>query len=240
MPNACALSLFTFSPIAPFKEPIPSSSFTRFSFLSFPKSLGGSPTRLFRIAVNASGSDNFITDDAFGDYPWDSSGSSDPSVQWVQEDKVTLFTTDGLIQIGGNFVPQRISDKKRGKVKIAKRVQRYKESDYMDPHQVLCLGSLFDIAATNGLDMGRKLCILGFCRSVEMLSDVVEDIVLEQGGEVVCAEKGSNDGGLNERLTMTVSVPFLWGVPPASETLRVAIRIGGGIVEKVYWRWDFL
>ncbi|CAH9114339.1 unnamed protein product [Cuscuta epithymum] len=149
MPNACALSLFTFSPIAPFKEPIPSSSFTRFSFLSFPKSLGGSPTRLFRIAVNASGSDNFITDDAFGDYPWDSSGSSDPSVQWVQEDKVTLFTTDGLIQIGGNFVPQRISDKKRGKVKIAKRVQRYKESDYMDPHQVLCLGSLFDIAATN-------------------------------------------------------------------------------------------
>lgn len=32
--------------------------------------------------------------------------------------------------------------------------------------------------------MGRRLCIFGFCRSVEMLSDVVEDIVLEQGGEV--------------------------------------------------------
>lgn len=32
--------------------------------------------------------------------------------------------------------------------------------------------------------MGRKLCILGFCRSVEMLSDVVEDIVVEHGGEV--------------------------------------------------------
>jgi len=32
--------------------------------------------------------------------------------------------------------------------------------------------------------MGRRLCIFGFCRSVEMLSDVVEDTVLEHGGEV--------------------------------------------------------
>lgn len=35
-----------------------------------------------------------------------------------------------------------------------------------------------------GLDMGRRLCIIGFCRSIEMLSDVVEDTVLEHGGEV--------------------------------------------------------
>lgn len=77
----------------------------------------------------------------------------------------------------------------------------------MDPAQGLCLGALFDIAATNvkqshfiilkpfklfinkkctiqGLDMGRRLCIIGFCRSIEMLSDVVEDTVLEHGGEV--------------------------------------------------------
>lgn len=32
--------------------------------------------------------------------------------------------------------------------------------------------------------MGRRLCIYGFCRSIEMLSDVVEDTVLEHGGEV--------------------------------------------------------
>nr|GMD44527.1 uncharacterized protein LOC109181692 [Ipomoea batatas] len=164
-----------------------------------------------------------------------------PAVQWVQEDKVTLFTADGLIQIGGSLVPQRVSssDKKQGKVKMSPRLQRYQESDYMDPDQVLCLGALFDIAATNGLDMGRKLCILGFCRSVEMLSDVVEDIVVEHGGEVVSAEKASK-GGMHEKLTMTVSVPLLWGIPPASETLHLAVRSGGGIVEKVYWRWDFL
>jgi hypothetical protein len=37
---------------------------------------------------------------------------------------------------------------------------------------------------SQGLDMGRRLCIFGFCRSIEMLSDVVEDTVLEHGGEV--------------------------------------------------------
>lgn len=109
----------------------------------------------------------------------------------------------------------------------------------MDPAQGLCLGALFDIAATNGLDTGRRLCIIGFCRSIEMLSDVVEDTVLEHGGEVVTAEKASK-GGLHEKLKMTVAVPLLWGVPPVSETLHLAVRSGGGIVDKVFWQWDFL
>lgn len=101
--------------------------------------------------------------------------------------------------------------KKQGRSRTAQRFQRFQESDYMDPEQGLCLGALFDIAATNvskpfccywtcpflttwfdecgnflfqGLDMGRRLCIIGFCRSIEMLSDVVEDTVLEHGGEV--------------------------------------------------------
>ncbi|CAA2974275.1 Hypothetical predicted protein [Olea europaea subsp. europaea] len=167
------------------------------------------------------------------------------AIHWVPEERVTLFTADGLIQIGGNLVPRRISSsdftfqKKQGKVKMSQRFQRFQESNYMDPRQGLCLGALFDIAATNGLDMGRRLCIFGFCRSVEMLSDVVEDTVLEHGGEVVAAEKATK-GGLHEKLTMTVAVPLLWGVPPASETLHLAVRSGGGIVDKVYWQWDFL
>ncbi|KAL0751943.1 hypothetical protein Bca101_033946 [Brassica carinata] len=90
-----------------------------------------------------------------------------------------------------------------------------------------------------GLDMGRRLCIYGFCRFVEMLSDVVEDTVLEYGGEVVAAEKESK-GGLQEKLTMTVAVPYLWGVPPTAERLHRAVQIGEGIVDKVYRQWDFL
>lgn len=104
-----------------------------------------------------------------------------------------------------------------------------------------------------------------------MLSDVVEEVVLEHGGEVnviyvspilplypcaiqkqflvlnriwtyiqvVVAEKAMK-GDLQEKLTMTVAVPLLWGVPPASETLHLAVKSGGGIVEKVYWQWNFL
>ena len=30
-------------------------------------------------------------------------------IQWVPEDRVTLFTSDGLVQIGGSLVPRRVS-----------------------------------------------------------------------------------------------------------------------------------
>ncbi|XP_043703909.1 uncharacterized protein LOC122654001 isoform X1 [Telopea speciosissima] len=199
---------------------------------------------LIRCGAKDSGAGDFIGDDSFGFYPWQSpisDGEDGSAIQWVPEDRVTLLTADGLVQIGGSMVPRRLSssDKKQGRLKTSQRLQRFQESDYMDPNQGLCLGALFDIAATNGLDMGRRLCIFGFCRSIEMLSDVVEDTVLEHGGEVVAAEKASK-GGLQEKLTMTVAVPLLWGVPPASETLHLAVRSGGGIVEKVYWQWNFL
>ncbi|KAM7526159.1 hypothetical protein LguiA_016061 [Lonicera macranthoides] len=278
MAETSALCLPTFSspsPIYRSKETSISSispaltSIGRFSILG-PQL----PIRSIRIVAKASDPGNFLGDDPFGFYPWDTSDadgvlqsdgdglpvyrSLGPSslreeigqtssiqlilcIEWVHEERVTLFTTDGLIQIGGSMVPRRFpaSYKKHGKVKTSQRFQRFQEHDYMDPNQGLCLGALFDIAATNGLDMGRRFCIIGFCRSIEMLSDVVEDTVLEHGGEVVAAEKGSR-GGLHEKLSMTVAVPLLFGVPPASETLHLAVRSGGGIVDKVFWQWDFL
>ncbi|KAK3150509.1 hypothetical protein QOZ80_3AG0234100 [Eleusine coracana subsp. coracana] len=196
------------------------------------------PRSLHRLQARARKDD---PEDLYGPYPWEQplDRTTDFDIQWVPEDRVTLFTSDGLIQIGGSLVPRRLraSEKRQRKVKGAHKLRRFQESSYMDPNQSLCLGALFNIAATNGLDMGRRLCIFGFCRSVEMLSDVVEDTVLEHGGEIVTAEKASNDG-LQEKLTMSVAVPLLWGVPPASETLHVAVRSGGGIVEKIYWQWD--
>ncbi|KAJ4777614.1 hypothetical protein LUZ62_061871 [Rhynchospora pubera] len=192
--------------------------------------------------ATSSDSGGIFSDDPYGPYPWESSSESLGSeIQWVPEDRITLFTSEGLVQIGGSLVPRRFhtSDKRNSKGKTAERQARFHESNYMDPDQSLCIGALFNIAATNGLDMGRRLCFFGFCRSIEMLSDVVEDTVLEHGGEVVTAEKASS-GGLQEKLKMIVAVPLLWGVPPASETLRFAVRNGGGIVEKVYWQWDFL
>uniref|UniRef100_A0A804RAU1 DUF7811 domain-containing protein n=1 Tax=Zea mays TaxID=4577 RepID=A0A804RAU1_MAIZE len=146
-------------------------------------------------------------EDLYGPYPWDQpldlTAGSD--IQWVPEDRVTLFTSDGLIQIGGSLVPRRVSasEKRQRKLKSGQKLRRFQESSYMDPNQSLCLGALFNIAATN----------------------------------VVTAEKASSNG-LQEKLTMSVAVPLLWGVPPASETLHVAVRSGGGIVDKIYWQWD--
>ncbi|KAG4959527.1 hypothetical protein AAZX31_13G125000 [Glycine max] len=232
---ALCFSTFRFS-FAPSRSP--SKTFFNNSSFHFPPP-SSSHTCLLHFAPKASPSGNFSGDDSFGFFPW--SDSDNNEIQWIPEERITLFTADGLIQIGGSMVPRRVSssDKKHGKSKTAKKFQRFQESNYMNPNQGLCLGALFDIAATNGLDMGRRLCIFGFCRSIEMLSDVVEDTVLEHGGEIIAAEKASK-GDLHEKLTMTVAVPLLWGVPPASETLHLAVKSGGGIVEKVYWQWDFL
>ncbi|KAI9154297.1 hypothetical protein LWI28_023979 [Acer negundo] len=231
MPETSALCFSPFSPLPSIYRP------NSFLFKSS-HSQSPSPSRLLRFTAKASNSSNFLGDDSFNFFPWT---HGDTGIEWVQEDRVTLFTADGIVQIGGSMIPKLVtsSNKKQGKSKSTQRFTRFQESDYMDPNQGLCLGALFDIAATNGLDMGRRLCIFGFCRSIEMLSDVVEDTVLEHGGEVVAAEKASK-GGLHEKLTMTVAVPYLWGVPPASETLHLAVQSGGGIVEKIYWQWDFL
>ncbi|KAK7856744.1 uncharacterized protein LOC112025710 [Quercus suber] len=233
-------SALCFSPLASIPSISRSSSLSTFTS-SHKSSISHSPrpSRPLRFSVKASSdSGSFFADDSFGFFPW---SHGDSEIEWVPEERITLFTADGLIQIGGSLVPQCVSssEKKQGRSRTAQRFQRFQESDYMDPEQGLCLGALFDIAATNGLDMGRRLCIIGFCRSIEMLSDVVEDTVLEHGGEIVAAEKATK-GGLHEKLTMTVAVPLLWGVPPASETLHLAVQSGGGIVDKVYWQWDFL
>ncbi|CAL0321413.1 unnamed protein product [Lupinus luteus] len=205
-----------------------------FNSFNFSPSPSLRSSRLLNLVTKAIDPSN----ESYDFFPW---SNSESEIQWVPEERITLFTADGLVQIGGSMVPRRVSPsyKKTGKLKNAQKSQRFQESNYMDPKQGICLGALFDIAATNGLDMGRRLCIFGFCRSIEMLSDVVEDTVLEHGGEIIAAEKATK-GDLHEKLTMTVAVPLLWGVPPASETLHLAVKSGGGIVDKVYWQWDFL
>lgn len=69
--------------------------------------------------------------------------------------------------------------------------------------QGLCIGNVFRIAATNGCDLGRRINVLGFCRSVDLVGEAVEDAVLRSGGEVVVSSKQLG-GGLHETLQMTV------------------------------------
>ncbi|KAL3825868.1 hypothetical protein ACJIZ3_021897 [Penstemon smallii] len=96
----------TFSSIPISKESTVSSSSTSFP----PRRLYRPQSRSFSFTVkSSSGSGNFLGDDAFGFYPWENNHSVPSSIEWVSEDKVTLFTADGLMQIGGNLVPRRVS-----------------------------------------------------------------------------------------------------------------------------------
>ncbi|XP_027187025.1 uncharacterized protein [Cicer arietinum] len=67
--------------------------------ISFPLSPSISQPRLLRFSSNNSG------DDSFEFFPW---SDSDSEIQWLPEDRVTLFTTDGLFQIEGKMVPRRV------------------------------------------------------------------------------------------------------------------------------------
>jgi hypothetical protein len=104
--------------------------------------------------------------------------------------------------------------------------------------QGICIGQTFLVAASNGRDLSRRVHVLGFCRSVQLVSEAVEDTVLSAGGEVW--QRDTQLAGLGERLVMTVALPYLWGLPPAFDALRDSIIQGGGIVHKVSKQWQLL
>lgn len=107
--------------------------------------------------------------------------------------------------------------------------------------QSICLAATFLLAASNGRDGGsRKVQVLGFCRSIDLLSEAVEDAVLRCGGEIYKRDASLQPGCLEERLEMRVALPYLWGVPPAYDALSNAILAGGGVVHKVSKHWQLL
>ncbi|DBA90061.1 TPA: hypothetical protein ACH3X2_004325 [Trebouxia sp. C0005] len=140
---------------------------------------------------------------------------------------VTFFTSDGLVQL-----PKWQAPSKAIIMKKHNPLPTWQE-------QGLCIGNTFWVTATNGLDIYRRLNLMGYCRCTELLSDVVEHTVLSSGGEIVIREHKSSSG-LHESLHMTVAIPLLWGIPSRHETLSTAIVSGGGYVEKVYRQWQLL
>lgn len=45
------------------------------------------------------------------------------------------------------------------------------------------------MAATNGRDPDRRINIFGFCQSVDVLNEAVEETVMSRGGEVLEQER---------------------------------------------------
>jgi hypothetical protein len=140
----------------------------------------------------------------------------------VQE-KITFFTSEGLVQIPGRVV----------EVPHANVMQPFPSWE----EQGLVVGATFAVAATNGRDPARRINILGYCQSTDILQECVQDTVVGRGGEILDVEKRLKSG-VHEQLSLTVCIPFLWGVPPEVDALSAAILEGGGIVDKVYQQWS--
>lgn len=60
--------------------------------------------------------------------------------------------------------------------------------------QGLCIGATFTLAATNGRDFDRRINILGFCQSIDVLNEAVEETVMSRGGEVLEQERRLKSG----------------------------------------------
>ncbi|GJP39155.1 hypothetical protein CLOM_g23548 [Closterium sp. NIES-68] len=209
---------------------------------------GGSGRQNNRFGGGSGGSDGGSGEESrMWRYPWESGTPGDASWE-VRRESITFFTSEGVFQIHDlTHVPAPSLPPPSSALSTpaasppasspSSSPRRFSERRYMDPHQGLCLASLFDIRAFNGLDASRLFCVVGFCRSPEMLSDVVQDTVLMAGGEVVDSKLEMGQG-LHEHLRLTVALPFLFGVPPALDSLNRAIRLGGGIVDKSYHQWE--
>ncbi|KAL4421153.1 hypothetical protein ABPG77_000788 [Micractinium sp. CCAP 211/92] len=102
--------------------------------------------------------------------------------------------------------------------------------------QGLCIGSVFTISATNGIDAARRLNLLGFCFSTEQLFKRVEETVLRRGGEIFETRRQLKSG-VHEVLHMSLAIPLLFGVPPEYERLKRGVIQGGGVIERVQREW---
>lgn len=83
--------------------------------------------------------------------------------------------------------------------------------------QGLCIGATFSLSATNGKDFDRRIQILGFCQSVDVLNEAVEETVTSRGGEVLEQEKKLKSG-VHEQVgalyrwplrVLMLSIPFM-------------------------------
>lgn len=156
---------------------------------------------------------------------------------------VFLLKSAGMVQI-----PARVTSQD-----LKPSIQRILNKNPMPvvEEQGICIGGTFWVAAFNGIDLKRKIHFQvqlepllnvqsskqGFCQSPEVLGECVEDVVLDRGGEIVFQQHLMLNH--SRRLQMTVSVPYLFGIPPELETLKTAIELGGGLLHRVYGQWYF-
>lgn len=159
---------------------------------------------------------------------------------------ITFLTSDGIVRLPGRVLPHNSARLNQLRINLQQLPQ--------PAEQGLCIGNVFTVAAMNACDPGRRVNLQGFCRSVDLVSEAVQDVVVRAGGEVITTQcnlkkyglKHLSDNrldtsctrsGLHESLQMTVAIPYLFGVPPMYHHLSCAIEMGGGYVDRVVKEW---
>jgi hypothetical protein len=103
--------------------------------------------------------------------------------------------------------------------------------------QGLCIGATFGIQAINAVDPSRQIKVLGFCRCVHTLGWHVNRAVITKGGVVTLKNHQVCMENLQEKLTLHVKVPFLFGVPQTWDSISEAISAGGGLIDREQMKW---
>ena len=103
--------------------------------------------------------------------------------------------------------------------------------------QGLCIGATFGIKAFNAVDPTRQISVLGFCRCVHTLGWHVNKAVLTKGGVVTMKDHQVSVDMLEEKLVMSIQVPYLFGVPQEWDFISEAISTGGGLIDRVSKKW---
>ena len=110
--------------------------------------------------------------DAFPD-----GGSAVPA--FLAEEVTTVFCSDGsVVRLGQAPHPLQQAERR------AARGRPPADALPLPGEQGLCIGSVFSVSATNGIEPARRINLLGFCFSTEQLFERVEQTVLARGGEV--------------------------------------------------------
>jgi hypothetical protein len=78
-------------------------------------------------------------------------------------------------------------------------------------HENTFMAWVFNAAAVHVVccrDPNRRVNFLGFCHSVDLLQEAVEETVTSRGGEVLEQQRQLRSG-LSEALRLTVVIPYL-------------------------------
>ena len=104
-------------------------------------------------------------------------GSSVPA--FLAEEVTTFFCSDGsVVRLGQAPHPLQQAERRTA------RGRPPADALPLPAEQGLCIGSVFTVSATNGIEPSRRINLLGFCFSTEQLFERVEQTVLARGGEV--------------------------------------------------------